>query len=84
MNKQQLADKAVEKLLRNDAFSEWLGVKLLDLKPGNVKIEMTIRKEMLNGFFPMPCSPIDAACSHGAHQHAGCEAPKYHVLEARR
>ena len=51
MNKQQLAEKAVEKMLKNDAFSKWLGVKLLDLKPGYAEIEMTVRKEMLNGFY---------------------------------
>lgn len=38
------------KMLREDAFSQWLGIEILECEIGRVKVGMTIRKEMLNGF----------------------------------
>ena len=37
------------KMLRQDAFSIWLGIEILKSEIGHVKVGMTIRKEMLNG-----------------------------------
>lgn len=37
------------KMLRQDAFSIWLGIEILESEIGHVKVGMTIRKEMLNG-----------------------------------
>jgi len=34
----------------HDAFSQWLGIKVIDIKEGYAKIKMIIRKEMVNGF----------------------------------
>ena len=34
----------------NDAFSKWLGIKLIDIQQGYAKVQMTIREEMTNGF----------------------------------
>jgi acyl-CoA thioesterase len=48
--KDQLAGKVVEKMMDHDAFSQWMDVKVLDIKEGYSKIQMTIRKEMVNGF----------------------------------
>jgi len=39
-----------DRMLAKDAFSNWLGIKLLDVRLGYSKIEMKIREEMLNGF----------------------------------
>ena len=39
----------VNKMLETDAFSNWLGIKVIDLKEGFSKITMTVRSEMLNG-----------------------------------
>ena len=36
------------KMLNQDAFSSWLGIKILDIKKGRCKVAMTVRKEMLN------------------------------------
>ena len=33
-----------------DYFSQWLGIKVEDVKVGYCMLSMTIRKEMLNGF----------------------------------
>jgi acyl-CoA thioesterase len=46
----QLASKVVDKMMDHDAFSQWMDVKVLDIKEGYSKIQMTIRKEMVNGF----------------------------------
>lgn len=40
----------VEKLLSNDKFSEWLGVRIEDVRDGYCKLSYDIRTEMLNGF----------------------------------
>lgn len=34
----------------NDAFSQWLGIEVIDIKPGFAKLEMEVRNEMVNGF----------------------------------
>ena len=34
----------------NDAFSRWLGIKLIDIQQGYTKVQMTVREEMTNGF----------------------------------
>jgi acyl-CoA thioesterase len=38
-----------ERMLEHDAFSQWLGVEILDYREGYCKVGMTIRGEMLNG-----------------------------------
>jgi acyl-CoA thioesterase len=48
--KDQLAGKVVDKMMDHDAFSQWMDVKVLNIKEGYSKIQMTIRKEMVNGF----------------------------------
>jgi acyl-CoA thioesterase len=50
MNNQKLAEKVVDKMMADDAFSRWLGIKVLDIEPGYAKLEMEIRDEMANGF----------------------------------
>jgi|SRR5665213_1266705 len=50
MDNNQLAKQAVDYLLQNDFFSQWLGIEVMEIKEGYSKIKMTIRKEMINGF----------------------------------
>lgn len=40
----------IERLLASDAFSQWLGVELLDAGVKRAVVRMTVRPEMLNGF----------------------------------
>jgi acyl-CoA thioesterase len=40
----------INQMLSNDAFSQWMGIEVLESKPGYCKLSMTIRKEMTNGF----------------------------------
>ena len=37
-------------MLAQDAFSQWLGIELLEIREGYSRIQMTVRKEMVNGF----------------------------------
>ena len=48
--KDQFAVKVVDKMMDHDAFSQWLGIEVLEIKEGYSKIKMTVRKEMVNGF----------------------------------
>ena len=45
-----LAQRIVERMMQTDYFSQWMGVKVLDVKEGYSKIQIILRKEMLNGF----------------------------------
>lgn len=45
-----LAKKVVNKMITGDAFSQWLGIKVLEINEGNCTLEMTVRDEMTNGF----------------------------------
>ena len=49
-DKDLLAKKVTERLMETDYFSQWMGVKVLDVKEAYSKIKITLRKEMLNGF----------------------------------
>lgn len=50
MDKNTLAKKVVQKMMADDAFSQWLGIEILEIKPGYAKLQMQVRKEMVNGF----------------------------------
>jgi acyl-CoA thioesterase len=46
----ELARSVVDHMMKEDRFSQWLGIELVEIKEGYSKIRMTIRPEMLNGF----------------------------------
>jgi len=37
-------------MMENDAFSNWLGIEILELRPGYCRLRMQVRPDMLNGF----------------------------------
>ena len=45
----EVAQSAVASMLRGDRASQKLGIEILDVAPGNVRIAMTVLPEMLNG-----------------------------------
>ena len=45
-----LAKKVVEKMINEDAFSQWLGIKILEISEGFCKLQLQVRDEMTNGF----------------------------------
>lgn len=42
--------EVVAHMMENDLFSQWLGIEVLAVTAGYSKIQMTVRKEMINGF----------------------------------
>ena len=50
MDPKEQAVAVVDKMYNNDPFSLWLGIQRLEDSPGRSVLQMTIRKEMLNGF----------------------------------
>ena len=47
---QTIHEDVVNHMMENDFFSQWMGVQVLEVKEGYSRIQMTIRKEMVNGF----------------------------------
>ena len=45
-----LPKKVVDKMMSGDAFSQWLGIEVLEISIGFCKLKMKVRKEMTNGF----------------------------------
>lgn len=41
-------EKIPYKMLSQDAYSQWLGIEILESEIGRCKVGMTVRKEMLN------------------------------------
>jgi len=66
------ASLVVEHMMEHDLFSQWLGIKVMEIKEGYSKITMTIRKEMINGLgiihggvaFSMADSAFAFACNN--------------------
>ena len=50
MNAKKRALAIVEKMFQQDAFSQWLGIRLLKVQPGTCTLKMDVRSDMLNGF----------------------------------
>lgn len=40
----------VNKMMETDAFSQWLGIEILESEQGSCKLQMIVRPEMCNGF----------------------------------
>lgn len=47
---QKTAERVVKGMMANDAFSQWLGIEVLEIAPRSSKLRMTVRAEMINGF----------------------------------
>lgn len=41
--------KVVSRMMQDDAFSQWLGIEILEVAEGYSKIQMKLRGQMLNG-----------------------------------
>lgn len=44
------AEAIIHKMYSGDAFSQWLGIEILDQRPGFCQLQMKVREEMTNGF----------------------------------
>tara|TARA_B110000967_G_scaffold184152_1_gene203377 strand:- start:106 stop:525 length:420 start_codon:yes stop_codon:yes gene_type:complete len=45
-----LAKKVIDKIISGDAFSEWLGIEILEITTSYCKLKLKVREEMTNGF----------------------------------
>lgn len=50
MSPQDRAIAIVAKMYDHDPMSQWLGIQRIQIAPGHVILQMTVRSEMLNGF----------------------------------
>jgi acyl-CoA thioesterase len=50
MTPQEQAKEIVDKMYNNDPMSQWLGIERLLDEPGQSRLRMVVRSEMLNGF----------------------------------
>src|ERR1035438_153645 len=72
MPEDQLARDVVDQMLKDDLFSQWLGIQIVDIREGFSKIKMTVRSEMMNGLgivhggiaFSMADSAFAFACNN--------------------
>lgn len=68
----QLARKVVDHMMDNDLFSQWLGIEVIEIREGYSKIQLAVRKEMVNGFgiahggiaFSLADSALAFACNN--------------------
>ncbi|MFM7769358.1 MAG: hotdog fold thioesterase [Bacteroidota bacterium] len=44
------AEKIVNHMMKNDAMSQWLGIEILSIAPGNCSLRMQVASVCLNGF----------------------------------
>lgn len=66
-------EKIVAQMLEKDAFSQWMGVEVVELREGFAQIKMTVREEMLNGMGIMhggvSFSLADSAFAFASNSH---------------
>ncbi len=48
--KDDFAQQVVTHMMEHDKFSQWLGIRVIEIKEGYSKIQMNVREEMVNGF----------------------------------
>ncbi|MCU0374096.1 MAG: hotdog fold thioesterase [Chitinophagaceae bacterium] len=69
----QNAQKIVDAMMHEDAFSEWLGIRAITIKPGYCHVQMQVTPAMCNGFGiahgGIAFSLCDSACSFAVNAH---------------
>jgi len=50
LDEQSLAQRVVSAMMAKDAFSQWLRVEVVAVRPNAATVRMTVRDEMVNGF----------------------------------
>jgi acyl-CoA thioesterase len=72
-DEQQLAERVVSAMMAKDAFSQWLGLEVLDVRPRGATVRMEVRPEMQNGFGvchgAIPFALADSALAFASNTH---------------
>lgn len=50
MKNSKIPAKVVARMMENDNYSQWLGISVKSIDTGTCTLEMTVTKDMLNGF----------------------------------
>lgn len=70
---QDRAEKLVGGMVSRDGFSAWLGIEILEVKPGSCTARLRVRRDMLNGFGMchggIPYSLADSALAFASNTH---------------
>jgi acyl-CoA thioesterase len=72
---QALAERVVAAMMAKDAFSQMLGMEIVDVRPRAATVRMTVRDDMVNGFgvchggvaFSLADSAFAFACNTHGH-----------------
>jgi len=78
-------------MMKNDAFSQWLGITVVSNAPGEAVLKMTVRDEMTNGFhiahggisYALADSALAFAANGGGRQSLSIETSIHHLLAVR-
>lgn len=72
-DEQQLAERVVSSMMANDAFSQWLGIEVIEVRPRAATVRLTVRADMVNGFGVchggVPFSLADSALAFASNTH---------------
>jgi acyl-CoA thioesterase len=72
-DEQQLAERVVSAMMAKDAFSQWLALEVLDVRPRGATVRMEVRPEMQNGFGvchgAIPFALADSALAFASNTH---------------
>ena len=72
-DEQRLAERVVSAMMAKDAFSQWLGIEVLDVRPSGATVRMEVRPEMQNGFGvchgAIPFALADSALAFASNTH---------------
>lgn len=81
----------VKKMMENDAFSQWLSIKIVSITEGECQLESTVTKSMVNGFliahggitYSLADSALAFAANSYGKQCVSIETSISHVRPAR-
>ncbi|MFT4759072.1 MAG: acyl-CoA thioesterase [Paraglaciecola sp.] len=87
MTKKELATQVVDQMMKNDFYSQWLGIERIDNDAGKSVLQMKVRREMLNGFgtahgaitFALADSALAFACNSHGRQAVSIETSISHT-----
>ncbi len=72
-SEQKVAERVVSAMMAKDAFSQWLGIEIVEVRPRGATVRMTVRDEMVNGFGVchggIPFSLADSALAFASNTH---------------
>lgn len=73
MGPKELAKRIVARMMEQDAFSQWLGIEVVEVLPGSCQLRMPVRGEMNNGFLiahgGIAYSLADSALAFASNAH---------------